>query len=160
MGPAGSRMSMLRLVLKGAKILIAKGREALSDQLSVSGVFGGPEAMYQLEDPAHSAGSQCKPSRPQQLGLFFFAGMDISGINAQLFVLHVGHGQASVLCCLQVTLMVLLCVGWPGMNVPPRFSLSVICCFRIEPYQLLKADLPFPSFSGGVVMSVCLPSYN
>ena len=25
--------------------LIAKGREALSDQLSVSGVFGGPEAL-------------------------------------------------------------------------------------------------------------------
>lgn len=110
MGPAGSRMSMLRLVLKGAKILIAKGREALSDQLSVSGVFGGPEAMYQLEDPAHSAGSQCKPSRPQQLGLFFFC----------------WHGYKWDKC----TAVCLTCWPWPGFCsvLPPGHSYGLALC--------------------------------
>lgn len=53
-----------------------------------------------------------------------FAGMGRSGRNAQLLVLHVGHDQASVPYCLQVTLlMALLCVGWPGMDAPARYFL-------------------------------------
>lgn len=63
--PTGPRILVIRLVLEGlTKPALQRGKEAPCDQLSASGLFGGPEALWQPGDPASFAGNQHQPSRP------------------------------------------------------------------------------------------------
>lgn len=134
---------------------IAEGKEAPCDQLSASGLFGGPEALWQPGDPVSFAGNQHQPSRP---GAFSWAWVEVGESHSRLPCMLT---TARLLCHTTSrywSYSPALC-WWPGVSAPiDTFCPSVTCCFGVEPQQLFEAELPFSSCSGGVMMLVCLPS--